>query len=154
MYPLCPFLGVGDCRCRLWPWGLALPNVGDGAGAWAWRALPPLFQDASVGNGALCSRAWILRDNHYAGIQPMEKPGADRRGGTLCHYPLSRCYLLGTELRKGGLNERRIAIIKEYDFYNQRYCGCEFSMRKKMLLLLRMEITDARTLLRLQNVHI
>lgn len=31
--------------------------------------------------------------------------------------------------RKGGLSERRIAIIKEYDFYNQRYCGCEFSMR-------------------------
>jgi energy-coupling factor transporter ATP-binding protein EcfA2 len=33
--------------------------------------------------------------------------------------------------RKGGLSERRIAIIKEYDFYNQRYCGCEFSMRKE-----------------------
>ena len=32
--------------------------------------------------------------------------------------------------RKGGLSERRIAIIKEYDFYNQRYCGCEFSMRE------------------------
>ena len=32
--------------------------------------------------------------------------------------------------RKGGLSERRIAIIKEYDFYNQCYCGCEFSMRK------------------------
>ena len=33
--------------------------------------------------------------------------------------------------RKGGLSERRIAIIKEYGFYNQRYCGCEFSMRKE-----------------------
>lgn len=32
--------------------------------------------------------------------------------------------------RKGGLSERRIQIIKEYGFYNQRYCGCEFSMRK------------------------
>lgn len=32
--------------------------------------------------------------------------------------------------RKGGLQERRLQIIKEYDFYNQRYCGCEFSMRK------------------------
>lgn len=31
--------------------------------------------------------------------------------------------------RKGGLSERRIAIIKEYGFYNQQYCGCEFSMR-------------------------
>ena len=33
--------------------------------------------------------------------------------------------------RKGGLSERRIAIIKEYDLYNQQYCGCEFSMRKQ-----------------------
>ncbi|MBE6240873.1 MAG: epoxyqueuosine reductase QueH [Bacteroidales bacterium] len=31
--------------------------------------------------------------------------------------------------RKGGLQERRLQIIREYDFYNQLYCGCEFSMR-------------------------
>ncbi|MBP5798211.1 MAG: epoxyqueuosine reductase QueH [Bacteroidales bacterium] len=31
--------------------------------------------------------------------------------------------------RKGGLSERRIQIIKEFGFYNQQYCGCEFSMR-------------------------
>lgn len=29
--------------------------------------------------------------------------------------------------RKGGLQERRGQLIKEYDFYNQRWCGCEFS---------------------------
>ncbi|MBO7191760.1 MAG: epoxyqueuosine reductase QueH [Bacteroidales bacterium] len=32
--------------------------------------------------------------------------------------------------RKNGLQERRLQIIKEYEFYNQQYCGCEFSMRK------------------------
>ena len=32
--------------------------------------------------------------------------------------------------RKGGLQERRSQIIKERNFYNQLYCGCEFSMRK------------------------
>ena len=31
--------------------------------------------------------------------------------------------------RKGGLSERRSAIIKEMNFYNQTYCGCEFSIR-------------------------
>lgn len=31
--------------------------------------------------------------------------------------------------RKGGLSERRSTIIKQYGFYNQKYCGCEFSMR-------------------------
>lgn len=30
--------------------------------------------------------------------------------------------------RKGGLQERRSQIIKEYGFYNQQYCGCEFSV--------------------------
>ena len=30
--------------------------------------------------------------------------------------------------RKDGLQERRNALLKEYDFYNQLYCGCEFSM--------------------------
>jgi hypothetical protein len=30
--------------------------------------------------------------------------------------------------RKDGLQERRNELLKEYNFYNQRYCGCEFSM--------------------------
>ena len=29
--------------------------------------------------------------------------------------------------RKGGLQERRNQIIREQNFYNQRYCGCEYS---------------------------
>lgn len=32
--------------------------------------------------------------------------------------------------RKGGLQERRNQLLHEYDFYNQQYCGCEFSMRR------------------------
>ncbi len=35
--------------------------------------------------------------------------------------------------RKGGLQERRLQIIKEYSFYNQLYCGCEFSMRDRKI---------------------
>ena len=29
--------------------------------------------------------------------------------------------------RKGGLQERRNQLLREYEFYNQQYCGCEFS---------------------------
>lgn len=32
--------------------------------------------------------------------------------------------------RKGGLTERRKEIIAGYQFYNQQYCGCEYSFRK------------------------
>lgn len=31
--------------------------------------------------------------------------------------------------RKDGLQDRRNALLKEYNFYNQQYCGCEFSFR-------------------------
>ncbi|MBQ2541693.1 MAG: epoxyqueuosine reductase QueH [Paludibacteraceae bacterium] len=31
--------------------------------------------------------------------------------------------------RKGGLQQRRNELLRQYDFYNQQYCGCEFSMR-------------------------
>lgn len=30
--------------------------------------------------------------------------------------------------RKGGLQQRRNELLKENGFYNQTYCGCEFSM--------------------------
>ena len=31
---------------------------------------------------------------------------------------------------QGGLQDRRNQLLKEYDFYNQLYCGCEFSMKR------------------------
>lgn len=32
--------------------------------------------------------------------------------------------------RKGGLQQRRNELLKENGFYNQLYCGCEFSFRQ------------------------
>ncbi len=32
--------------------------------------------------------------------------------------------------RKGGLQQRRTELLREYGFYNQQYCGCEFSFRQ------------------------
>ena len=31
--------------------------------------------------------------------------------------------------RKGGLQDRRNELLHLYQFYNQQYCGCEFSIR-------------------------
>ena len=47
--------------------------------------------------------------------------------------------------RKGGLQERRNQIIREYDFYNQRYCGCEFSMPKDDLTSMQPSFTSEGT---------
>ncbi len=50
--------------------------------------------------------------------------------GRFSAAPLASVVWWDQNWRKGGLQERRLQIIKEYDFYNQLYCGCEFSMRK------------------------
>lgn len=35
----------------------------------------------------------------------------------------------GQNWRRGGLTERRAALLRQHGFYNQQYCGCEFSHR-------------------------
>ena len=40
-----------------------------------------------------------------------------------------QCHFWAQNWRKGGLQERRNQLLKEYNFYNQQYCGCEFSVR-------------------------
>ena len=35
--------------------------------------------------------------------------------------------------RKDGLSQRRQELLKENEFYNQRYCGCEFGYKKNIL---------------------
>jgi 5,10-methenyltetrahydrofolate synthetase len=48
--------------------------------------------------------------------------------------------------RKGGLQERRNQLLKEYNFYNQQYCGCEFSARNgaNTKPLLRQQMRDTK----------
>ena len=55
---------------------------------------------------------------------------AVRQGTTI--PPENEVIWWGHNWKKGGLQERRLQIIKEYEFYNQLYCGCEFSMRKDL----------------------
>ena len=44
-----------------------------------------------------------------------------------CSLDDNNVYRLGG---KGGLSERRKILLAENGFYNQQYCGCEFSFRK------------------------
>ena len=50
---------------------------------------------------------------------------AGRRAAALCPGTI----FWEQNWRKGGLQERRNQLLREYGFYNQQYCGCEFSMR-------------------------
>ena len=49
--------------------------------------------------------------------------------------------------RKSGLQERRNQLLKELHFYNQQYCGCEFSARQGAALtkpLLRQQMREVK----------
>lgn len=64
-----------------------------------------------------------LASSRWKSLQQIEEAGLYAQS----HYPDVTYWT--QNWRKGGLSERRIQIIKEYNFYNQRYCGCEFSQR-------------------------
>ena len=65
-------------------------------------------------------------------VSPLPKKtyGAKRPGESEGSAPQSNKQFLlwwGQNWRKGGLQERRSQIICEQNFYNQNWCGCEFS---------------------------
>ena len=51
------------------------------------------------------------------------------RAGHLAEQSVPGTRFWAQNWRKGGLYERRNQLLHEYQFYNQRYCGCEFSQR-------------------------
>ena len=53
------------------------------------------------------------------------------RAGEIAEQRVSGVKYWAQNWRKGGLYERRNQLLKEYNFYNQQYCGCEFSRRDK-----------------------
>ena len=73
----------------------------------------------------LASSRWKSLDQiNEAGNWACEKANASAREG-------EEVFWWDRNWRKGGLQERRLQIIREYDFYNQLYCGCEFSQNNK-----------------------
>jgi hypothetical protein len=52
------------------------------------------------------------------------------RAGHLAEQAVPDTIFWAQNWRKGGLYERRNQLLKEFNFYNQKYCGCEFSQKK------------------------
>ena len=74
----------------------------------------------------LASSRWkSLEQINQAGLQAQEAVNA--QPSTLNSQPSTLFW--AQNWRKGGLQDRRNQLLHEYNFYNQQYCGCEFSMR-------------------------
>ena len=71
-----------------------------------------LVGEGSVGDDGAGSDAEVGSDT---------APAAVKAGNSLRWW--------GRNWRKGGLQERRNCLIREFGMYNQNWCGCEFSRR-------------------------
>ena len=73
----------------------------------------------------LASSRWkSLEQIERAGHIAEETANAQKEPSLLCTF-------WAQNWRKGGLYERRNQLLKEFNFYNQQYCGCEFSKRQR-----------------------
>ena len=54
------------------------------------------------------------------------------RAGHLAEQAVDGTVFWAQNWRKGGLYERRNQLLREFAFYNQQYCGCEFSLHQRM----------------------
>jgi Uncharacterized protein conserved in bacteria len=78
----------------------------------------------------LASSRWkSLEQINHAGFIAQEIVASESNLSPLTSHP-SPLYW-AQNWRKGGLYERRNQLLKEFAFYNQQYCGCEFSQRKE-----------------------
>ncbi|MBQ7517320.1 MAG: epoxyqueuosine reductase QueH [Bacteroidales bacterium] len=78
----------------------------------------------------LASSRWKnLEQVDAAGTWAVEKALAEAGNAAPAGNDAPTLTWWGRNWRKGGLQERRNALIKEWGFYNQTWCGCEFSAR-------------------------
>ena len=68
--------------------------------------------------------ATTLASSRWKSLEQIE------RAGLRAQQSVSGPVFWAQNWRKGGLQERRNQLLKAYGFYNQQYCGCEFSARQ------------------------
>jgi hypothetical protein len=73
--------------------------------------------------------ATTLASSRWKSLEQIERAGhqAEQLVNATTSMTTSSVIFWAQNWRKGGLQERRNQLLKEYDFYNQQYCGCEFS---------------------------
>ncbi len=74
-----------------------------------------------------------LASSRWKSLEQIERAGhiAEQIVNSTQKEPSLVCVFWAQNWRKGGLYERRNQLLKEFNFYNQQYCGCEFSKRQR-----------------------
>lgn len=132
-------------ECRRYAEGLGLDIIDDDYDHEAWLCqVKGLENEPERGNRCLeCFRMRLGRTAQYAHLHGFDTIATtlassrwksleqiEQAGNEACtSYPDVAFW--AKNWRKGGLQQRRCEIIKEMNFYNQTYCGCEFSIRSE-----------------------
>ena len=144
IYPEKEYL-IRKNECTRYASSLGLEIVDDDYDHETWKAAMSGMEDEPE-RGARCLKCFKLRlmrtaaYAHDRGIRVITSTLASSRwksldqiheAGRLAASAYDDVTYWEQNWRKGGLQQRRSELIKEYGFYNQLYCGCEFSMSKK-----------------------
>ena len=91
--------------------------------------------------------ATTLASSRWKSLEQIERAGhiAEQKGNG--QWPMfNEVSFWAQNWRKDGLQERRNQLLKENQFYNQQYCGCEFSARNgaNTKPLLRAQMREAK----------
>lgn len=71
--------------------------------------------------------ATTLASSRWKSLEQINRAGLLAQQTLNAQCPTAGVVFWAQNWRKGGLQERRNQLLREYNFYNQLYCGCEFS---------------------------
>ena len=74
--------------------------------------------------------ATTLASSRWKSLDQIERAGLKAAEEANSQEPTANVQFWAQNWRKDGLQERRNELLKEYGFYNQLYCGCEFSHKE------------------------
>ena len=133
---------LNECLRYAQKWGLEIVEDGYDHNAWESCAAGLENEPERGGRCLQCFKFRLLRAAEYAqanGFEVLTTTLASSRwksleqvndAGLWACAQVSGVTWWDQNWRKGGLQERRNQIIKEEDFYNQLYCGCEYSQKR------------------------
>ena len=145
IFPLEEYLHRKD-ECTRYAQSLGLEIVDDDYGHEDWRSCAAQGLENEPERGARCLACFkyrLLRAARYApehGYTALTTTLASSRWKDLAQVDeagrwacsqVENVTWWGQNWRKGGLQDRRNQLIRELNFYNQQYCGCEYSFRDK-----------------------
>ncbi|MBR4817670.1 MAG: epoxyqueuosine reductase QueH [Bacteroidales bacterium] len=145
IFPLEEYLHRKD-ECTRYAQSLGLEIVDDDYGHEDWRSCAAQGLENEPERGARCLACFkyrLLRAARYASAHGYtvltttlassrwkDLAQVDEAGRWACSQ-VENVTWWGQNWRKGGLQDRRNQLIRELNFYNQQYCGCEYSLRDK-----------------------